>query len=179
MRGINTGGASQETQRSREATLGWRCSCNLKHETEVAAEPHSSRGTYARREVDLTDTMADAQIDALFRVGPLDLNAANSTSRLTGNSGRTIRKIPTRKGAQHAWALANEAAARRVLSNRGKPEYSRLLMPVLDVPAAASGCAQCGAWCSLLTFVVRACVLGATVLSSDVRVSGSRCNFGR
>jgi hypothetical protein len=35
--------------------------------------------------VDLTDTMADAHIDALF--GPLNLNAANS--RFTGNSGRT------------------------------------------------------------------------------------------
>ncbi len=32
----------------------------------------------ARREVDLTDTMTDAKIDAFF--GPLDLNAANSTS---------------------------------------------------------------------------------------------------
>ena len=64
----------------------------------------------------------DAHIDAFF--GPLNLNAANS--RFTGNSGRTIRKIP--KGAQHAWAVVNEAAARRVLSNRGKKEYARLLM---------------------------------------------------
>ncbi len=48
-------------------------------------QPHSSQGTHARREVDLTDTMTDAHIDALF--GPLNLNAANS--RLTGNSGRT------------------------------------------------------------------------------------------
>ena len=98
--------------------------------------------------------MTDAQIDAFF--GPLRV------SRFTGNSGRTIRKIPTRKGAQHAWALVNEAPARRVLSNRGKPEYARLLM-MLDVPAA--GCAQCGrAWCSLLTFVVRACVLATAAV---------------
>jgi hypothetical protein len=85
-------------------------------------QPHSSRRAYTRREVDLTDTITDAHIDAFF--GPLDLNAANS--RFTGNSGRTIRKIP--KGAQYAWAVVNEAAARRVLSNRGKPEYARFLM---------------------------------------------------
>jgi len=85
-------------------------------------QPHSSKRQYTRRAVDLTDTMTDAQIDAFF--GPLDLNAANS--RFTGNSGKTIRKIP--RGAQHAWATVNEAAARRVLSNRGKPEYARLLM---------------------------------------------------
>ncbi len=72
--------------------------------------------------MDLTDTVTDAHIDALF--GTLDLNAANS--RFTGNSGRTIRKIP--KGAQHAWALVNEAAARRVLSNRGKPEYHTIML---------------------------------------------------
>ena len=62
-------------------------------------QPHSSKSEYARRAVDLTDTMTDAHIDAFF--GPLNLNAANS--RFTGNSGRTIRKIP--KGAQHAWAV--------------------------------------------------------------------------
>jgi hypothetical protein len=85
-------------------------------------QPHSSKRTHARREVDLTDTITDAHIDAFF--GTMDLNATKS--RFTGNSGRTIRKIP--KGAQHAWALVNEAAARRVLSNRGKPEYARFLM---------------------------------------------------
>jgi hypothetical protein len=50
-------------------------------------QPHSSKRIHARRElleVDLTDTMTNAKIDAFF--GPLDLNlnAANST-RFTGN----------------------------------------------------------------------------------------------
>ena len=53
-------------------------------------QPHSSKRRYARRDVDLNDTMTDVQIDAFF--GPLDLNAPNS--RFTGNSGRTLRKIP-------------------------------------------------------------------------------------
>ena len=103
-------------------------------------QPHSSRRAYARTAVDLTDTITDAHIDAFF--GPLDLNAANS--RFTGNSGRTIRKIP--KGAQHAWALVNEAAARRVLSNRGKPEYARfwmsLPMACLQPPTKAEKAAK-------------------------------------
>ena len=45
---------------------------------------YSHAVTHARREVDLTDTMTNAKIDAFF--GPLDLNlnAANST-RFTGN----------------------------------------------------------------------------------------------
>ena len=72
--------------------------------------------------MDLTDTITDDQINLFF--GPLNLNAADS--KYTSNSVRTVRKIP--KGAQHAWALVNEAAAKRVLSNRGKPEYARFLM---------------------------------------------------
>jgi hypothetical protein len=112
-------------------------------------QPHFSRRAYARREVDLTDTITDAHIDRFF--GPLNLNAANS--RFTGNSGRTIRKIP--KGAQYAWALVNEAAARRVLSNRGKPEYARFWMSLsiacLQPPTKAEKAAKITATDKILT----------------------------
>ena len=119
------------------------------HQTRAAAagtrrmwQPHSSKKKYARRDVDLNDSMTDSdgQIDAFF--GPLDLNAPNDG--FTGNSGRTLRKIP--KGAQHAWAMVMEAAARRVLSNRGKREYAMLLtalpMLCLQLPTRAQKAAK-------------------------------------
>ena len=38
---VNTGGASQASQRNREVTHGWRCSC--KHKTQMAATPEQER----------------------------------------------------------------------------------------------------------------------------------------
>jgi hypothetical protein len=101
----------------------YQCSLDFRTLALVNLKINPIFGKNTRRAVDLTDTMTDAQMPSL------DLNAANS--RFTGNSGRTIRKIP--KGAQHAWAVVNEAAARRVLSNRGKPEYARRLMSLLPM----------------------------------------------
>ncbi len=115
--------AKSSTKNNRGVKLGWRQPAAATNK-QRKWQPHFSKRTYARSKVDLTDTITDAHMNAFFGSESLDLNAANS--RFTGNSGKTIRKIP--KGAQHARALVNEAAARRVLSNRGKPEYARLWM---------------------------------------------------
>jgi hypothetical protein len=88
------------TYYSREVTPpDWHCAqlqWQVLTGTKRKWQPHSSKRIHARREVDLTDTMTDAKIDAFN--GPLDLNAANSTRFVNGQLGKDNPKDSDAEG---------------------------------------------------------------------------------